>query len=841
MERSQQDKEHFEQILAAYRAVDRKAEPKRAADLLLEAESFVDRDAEPRKWAAFRSSYALLCESFDPSAALQAYRDALTVWDPVEDHDSWTACHSGIGTLMVNLQPLGPSEIDEAIGHLEAAVADQPFLSSLLAVLYRFRSTGDPLENWRKRLSCLRQTLAQVSRDADPGAWAAANNEIGIALGEQPDGDFFSMLEDRLNIHLESFAALGEVHDARWIETCIQLSECFLFRGGIDDLQNQAEAEHYARLALGALRQDDPPSLRANAQLALARVLMAPGREFQADNVRECLSVCDEVGSMLDPDASPALMATVESFRANALLKLLEHGEHGLEDRLAAHAEAAISLLAGAEHLRDRRSLLQVAGEGMLAAGRFERAADYLEQALEAAGTALSEARSREGRMERIWEFRDSSALLCWCLLKLGNQDRALVELDRGKARFWRPDGVDCTAEDLKTLVPSGGALLFPNFAHGEGAVAIMTATKTETVWLPSFGKNRVMELQRGGMDAPSLGGWLLAYHTRNSRHMEWRRTIDDTGEILYRELWTPVLKTLELLGIKMGAELVWFPQGGSGVFPVHAAWTKDGHGGREWLLDRYVVRYAPSAFALLRRVPDGSPSVGKALVVANPGGDLEYSELECAWAQRFLAGRQTMLLHGGDASHDAVLDAVPGASIAHFSTHALFDLNRPLRSSLLVAGPAHLTLERLMPAIEGRSPALVVLSACETAMSRVSSTPDEFLGFPAAFLHAGSRNVLATLWPVDDAATAALVGRFYLELASNGLKPAFALREAQRWMRNVTVRELMELLREMKSAPAPAGPVAARIRTALRQFDPELKPFAEPYFWAAFTISGKE
>jgi CHAT domain-containing protein len=183
----------------------------------------------------------------------------------------------------------------------------------------------------------------------------------------------------------------------------------------------------------------------------------------------------------------------------------------------------------------------------------------------------------------------------------------------------------------------------------------------------------------------------------------------------------------------------------------------------------------------------------------------------------------------------------VPEAGIAHFSTHATFDLNRPLRSALLLAEGQPLALERLMPAMEGKAPQLVVLSACETAMSRVSSMPDEFLGFPAAFLHAGSRSVLATLWPVDDAATALLSWRFYRELMGNHLKPARALREAQNWMRKATVRELMELLREMKSAPVPAAPFAARIRTALRQVDPDLCPFAEPYFWAAFTISGKE
>ena len=841
MESPQQEQDRYRALISAYDALDKEAEPRRAAELLLEATSLADRDTEPRKWASLRSRYAYYCQAFDPREAIVAFRDALTVWSPVDDHDMWVACHSGIGTLMVNLQPFGSSELDEAIMHLEAAVPDEPHQASLLAVLYRFRSTGDPLENWTRRVYHLRQALGQIIREQNPQGWATLNNELGIAIGEQPDADFNASLEERIRVHLDSFAALDGVHEAVWIDTCNYLSECYLFRGGIDDQENQAEAERYARLALGALKADDPPALRATAVLTLAKVLMAPGRRFRVENVRECLGRCDEAAALIDPALSPALAASVESFRANALLKLLELGETGHEERLAAHADAALILLQGPEHLRDRRSILQVAGEGMLAAGRYERAAGYLRRALEAADAALAQAESREGRMERIWEFRDTSALLAWCLLKLDDTTQALVELEKGKARFWFPESEECTVEEMKTLVPSGGALLFPNFAFREGAVVIVTDSKIETVWLPLFGKQRLMELQRGGIDASSLGGWLFDYSTRNSRHAEWRRTIDRTGEILYRELWMPVLASLSALGVADGTELVWFPQGGSGVFPVHAAWTADEQGNRRWLLELHAFRYAPSARALLSGASGGDGTESHALVVANPAGDLDCSEFECYWVEQSLSGRRMTVLHGDQALPEAVLGAVPDAGTAHFATHALFDLNRPLRSSLLLAGGQQLSLESMMPSMEGHAPRLVVLSACETAMSRVSSMPDEFLGFPAAFLSAGSRSVLATLWPVDDTATAVLVGRFYRELSLNRLKPAFALREAQNWMRRLTVRELMVLLRDLKSAPAPAGPVAARVRIAFRQLDPDIRPFAEPYFWAPFTISGKE
>src|SRR5213592_921066 len=60
----------------------------------------------------------------------------------------------------------------------------------------------------------------------------------------------------------------------------------------------------------------------------------------------------------------------------------------------------------------------------------------------------------------------------------------------------------------------------------------------------------------------------------------------------------------------------------------------------------------------------------------------------------------------------------------------------------------------------------LVVLSACQTGLGSgaLADVPagDDWVGLTRAFLHAGAANVVATLWAVDDWATAALMERFY-------------------------------------------------------------------------------
>jgi CHAT domain-containing protein len=96
----------------------------------------------------------------------------------------------------------------------------------------------------------------------------------------------------------------------------------------------------------------------------------------------------------------------------------------------------------------------------------------------------------------------------------------------------------------------------------------------------------------------------------------------------------------------------------------------------------------------------------------------------------------------------------------------------------------------------------LVTLSACDTAVGRVVG----YNGIPSlanAFLRAGARRVVSTLWKVDDAATAALMGAFYRNLFAGGkVLPGEALWKAQMY-------------------------IAGQRR------------WRAPYYWAGFTLSG--
>ena len=78
--------------------------------------------------------------------------------------------------------------------------------------------------------------------------------------------------------------------------------------------------------------------------------------------------------------------------------------------------------------------------------------------------------------------------------------------------------------------------------------------------------------------------------------------------------------------------------------------------------------------------------------------------------------------------------------------------------------------------------PELVVLSACNSGLGE-QSDGDGAAGLSYAFLHAGAKQVVSTLWSVEDEASGELMREFYKGLLEDHSPPAGALRKAQMTM----------------------------------------------------------
>lgn len=167
------------------------------------------------------------------------------------------------------------------------------------------------------------------------------------------------------------------------------------------------------------------------------------------------------------------------------------------------------------------------------------------------------------------------------------------------------------------------------------------------------------------------------------------------------------------------------------------------------------------------------------------------------------------MVATGFEASRETAISPLLGRyQIVHFAAHGLVNSEHPEMSGIVLSlvnregGQADGFLQ-LHDIYNLDLPAqVVVLSACNTGLGE-DVAGEGLVGLTRAFMYAGSKSVVASLWKVDDAATAELMRHFYEAMLKDGLPPAAALRSAKEAMR--------------------------------RQ-----KRWQQPYYWAGFLIQGE-
>lgn len=265
--------------------------------------------------------------------------------------------------------------------------------------------------------------------------------------------------------------------------------------------------------------------------------------------------------------------------------------------------------------------------------------------------------------------------------------------------------------------------------------------------------------------------------------------------------------------------------------------------GGRAWLDEGPALRYASSATSMWRlaardrpaavagapvcvsvsdpvfdaaRESAGSPAHGR-VRAARTWERLPATARESQAVRRAFAPDRIEILERAGAAEPAVRVRIVGPPFLHLATHGFVDERRnDVLAGLVLATPEHgaddAAADGLLQAFEIYSLPLqhcelAVLSACET-QGGVRVAGEGVFALSRAFLAAGARRVIASLWAVNDESTADLVGACFEGIArgrrsGSPADPALALRDAKR-----------------------------RVRS-----DPRWR---DPFHWAALTLSGE-
>ena len=266
---------------------------------------------------------------------------------------------------------------------------------------------------------------------------------------------------------------------------------------------------------------------------------------------------------------------------------------------------------------------------------------------------------------------------------------------------------------------------------------------------------------------------------------------------------------TLGELNIKGKNRVIVSPDGRLNLVPFEALYHK------EYLIQKLTISYIPSGKELVKLYNNQDSSTEKIVVFANPnfeaiekgskktrGGVVEllrptFTTLDGSKreAEKIKTLFPNAILFLEKSANEENLLSTQNPKILHLSTHGFFlhdkHVLNPMRKSGIVLSGANRSIREqksngIITALELaglnlKGTELVVLSACETGVGETKEAQG-VTGINKAFMNAGAKQVIMSLWSVSDRATSELMEKFYENLQKQQSYTK-ALREAKIWM----------------------------------------------------------
>ncbi len=401
----------------------------------------------------------------------------------------------------------------------------------------------------------------------------------------------------------------------------------------------------------------------------------------------------------------------------------------------------------------------------------------------------------------------------------------------------WQNSPESPSYAEIKALVKPQTAILYWHLSIDSLTTFILMAGQDEPIILSADRRKQAQRLQQ----------WLSTY---NSQYRSYANQKPKADKHLVNHPWRKSLenqltKLREILQIDaISAQLpdtiqnlILVPHRDLHCVPLQALFT-----------EQFTCTFLPSLHIGLRlEANQRSQEIIPLLNVDDPQteqSEMPFARIESAVIQGLV--KDATPIQGQNASLEKVTSELQKPYKAfHFTGHGAYNAQNPSASALGLADGL-LTAKQIYQ-LNLSSYQLVCLAACETALTGKEGIPDEYVGLASAFVKAGAANVLSTLWPVDEIASAWMMIRFYQSLLA-GQPPATALKTAQAWLQTVSHPALADWITQVSQlpelSPLTSDRLKARAQNTLEEggtMEPtQPTQYAHPYYWAAFTLTGR-
>lgn len=617
------------------------------------------------------------------------------------------------------------------------------------------------------------RTLADVEMYA--GAFSKAATQFRAAeISDRERGDKVRIADDLVNTgkilrlmgrNDEALARLKEARDmAREVEAWEVLVRVGVLMGRAHLAMNAPDAALAAfQDGLAAEKRLSLPGTKWKLLLGQSLALMALNRGAEAEPSLDEAAAAVELLPSKPPRAFGSARVDFE-FRDvfDALVALnLERGrpEAAFDAAERARARAFVDMTARSAGVF-QRAKVEIA--------RYTKALSVVRQAV--AELAAAPAEERDAAEKAVVAARAAAE----------TAKRALAAVDPQFPAFFAVDSQPFSA--LRAHIPAGASLL-AYYTAPWGTVAFVADAKG-------------VQATRIEATADVLATEIRGYR----RHVTSFDDVTVDAGRLYDVLVKPVADTL-------APRVFVVPDGPLNLLPFAALWT-----GKTWAVERWTLASLPSANHLRMLKAVGTPSARAAVAFnwAGMGPESEpkagtkryFKRLEtwrgfrATWPHLPFTEKETQAFKetfpqatvyaGPAASRQNFLDRAGGADVLEIATHAVFVPDNPMLSYLQFGGlrdgeafPAFNDERVTVYDVLGMTldADVATLSACETGLAE-PETGDGLMGMHRAFLAAGARTVVSSLWRVSDLTTGVLMKNFHRNL--KGRDPATALREAQ-------------------------------------------------------------